>query len=126
MPTDYLQQFRGVTLHQLGALRQLEAGPLAMHELARRLGVGASSATQLVDRLMNHGLVERIPDPGDRRLLRVSLTPSAAQAVKEFKEHRRHQLTALLAPLTDAELQTFVDLAERMLGDPVSTGGTGS
>jgi DNA-binding MarR family transcriptional regulator len=55
-------ELSGVTLHQLEVLRTLAGrGRVTMHELAALLGVGPSSATQLVDRLISRGLVERPP-----------------------------------------------------------------
>ena len=107
--------FEGVTLHQLMALRHIvDEGPLTMNELAARVGSGPSSATQLADRLVAHGLVERVPDPKDRRVQRLRVTKSAADTVAQFKSRRREVMAELIAPLTDSELETFVRIAEKM------------
>src|SRR5665213_1749001 len=79
---DLLTRFGGVTLHQLGALRHLvKQGPLTMNELATRMEISPSSATQLVDRLVLHDLVDRVPDASDRRILRVAISASASEIV---------------------------------------------
>ena len=53
-----------------------EAGPrgLRMSDLARNVVVGKSGLTSVVDRLERRSLLERIPDPGDRRATRIILT----------------------------------------------------
>jgi DNA-binding MarR family transcriptional regulator len=114
----FLTRFGAVTLYQAGALRHLvRQGPLTMNELAARMDISPSSATQLVDRLVHHGLVERTPDASDRRVSRVAVSGSAAAAVREFEKETSQRLTALLAPLTDDELEVLASLAERILDD---------
>ena len=109
--------FEGVTLHQLMALRHIvDEGPLTMNELATRLGSGPSSATQLADRLVAHGLVERIPDPRDRRVQRLRVTEAASKTVAQFKRRRAAVMAEMIRPLTDTELETFVRIAEKMAG----------
>ena len=49
--------------------------PLTLGELAARVCCVRSNMTQLVDRLEAEGLVRRIDDPGDRRIIRAALTP---------------------------------------------------
>jgi DNA-binding MarR family transcriptional regulator len=71
----------------------------------------------LVDRLVQHGLAERGPDPGDRRVLRVAVSESAAAAVRDFEQERSRRIAALLAPLSEDELETLIVLAERIVAD---------
>jgi DNA-binding MarR family transcriptional regulator len=53
-----------------------EAGePLTLSELAARVCCVRSNMTQLVDRLEAEGLVRRVDDPDDRRVVRAALTP---------------------------------------------------
>jgi len=114
--SEALAAFGSVTVHQMGVLRILvEEGPLTMNQLAERTGTGPSAITQLVDRLTQHDLVERTSDPSDRRVQRIVITTLAADTVKRFKTARRDSFTNLLVPLSDAELQTFVELLEKML-----------
>lgn len=58
---------------QAKAFRELRQ-PLSMGELAERLCCDASNVTGIVDRLEARGLVERQPDPDDRRVKRLVLT----------------------------------------------------
>lgn len=71
----------GLSLPKHGVLSQLaEAGePLPLSELAERLCCVRSNMTQLMDRLEAEGLVERVDDPADRRIVRAALTPLGAE-----------------------------------------------
>jgi DNA-binding MarR family transcriptional regulator len=114
----FLTRFGAVTLYQAGALRHLvKHGPLTMNELAARMDISPSSATQLVDRLVHHGMVERTPDATDRRVLRVAVSGAAAAGVREFEKETSQRLTALLEPLTDDELEVLASLAQRIVDD---------
>ncbi|MGH7748379.1 MAG: MarR family winged helix-turn-helix transcriptional regulator [Candidatus Dormibacteria bacterium] len=109
----------GVTQHQLEVVGSLaRRGRVTMHELAAQLGVGPSSATQLVDRLINRELVERHTDPGDRRLVWIVATPRAEQLTSRFDEHKREIVRALAHGLTDDELSTFVALLAKLADGP--------
>jgi DNA-binding MarR family transcriptional regulator len=59
---------------QCVSLLGLEPGPRTTGEIAKLTGLTSGSATRLVDRLERAGLVERQPDPHDRRKMLVSLT----------------------------------------------------
>jgi DNA-binding MarR family transcriptional regulator len=64
---------------QLASVLRGLATPSPMRELARRLHVDASNLTGLVDRLEERGLVERRPDPDDRRVKQLTVTPDGAE-----------------------------------------------
>jgi DNA-binding MarR family transcriptional regulator len=72
----------GLSLAKLGALRHLvlAAEPLTLSQLAERHCCGKSNVTQLVDRLEADGFVARVGDPGDRRTVRATVTPSGRAA----------------------------------------------
>jgi DNA-binding MarR family transcriptional regulator len=62
-----------LTAQQLGLLRLLDE-PVSMRAFAEELSCDPSNVTGLVDRVERLGLVDRIPDPGDRRIRVLSLT----------------------------------------------------
>jgi DNA-binding MarR family transcriptional regulator len=66
----------GLSLAKFGALTHLvEADePLSLSECARRMTCVRSNITQLMDRLEADGLVQRVADPQDRRVVRASIT----------------------------------------------------
>lgn len=68
----------GLSLAKFGALTHLvEAGePLSLSECAEKMTCVRSNITQLVDRLEADGLVRRVRDPEDRRVVRAAVTKS--------------------------------------------------
>ena len=65
----------GLSMAQLDVLRRLRHhGPSPMRRLAEQMNCEASNLTGLVDRLEKRGLVERRPDPHDRRVRLLALT----------------------------------------------------
>ncbi len=61
----------------IGALWVLwQEDGLMVSELGRRAGLEPSTMTGLVDRMQRDGITERRPDPNDRRVQRIFLTPS--------------------------------------------------
>jgi len=91
--------------------------PLSPTEIARRLIVTTASVTSLLDTLERRGLVERRPDPADRRRLLVAITPPAQAMVRQYVpevvalqgavmsgigEEDRQQLIAVLTRIREA------------------------
>ncbi|MGD0575812.1 MAG: MarR family transcriptional regulator [Anaerolineales bacterium] len=74
----------GLSIAKLSILRHLAQAkePLALGQLAERLACVRSNITQLVDRLEADGLVQRTPDPHDRRSLRASITQAGRRLYK--------------------------------------------
>lgn len=100
-----------VTDHKaLGALRR--NGPLRPSAIAAELGVVPSAATGIVDRLVAAGLVERLPDPADRRgILIRALTDQTAVERTAF-ERIGERLGAFLYDLGERERRAVLDYIE--------------
>lgn len=81
-----------------------EDGPVSMRTLAEALDVSQASATGIVDRMEQRGLVERQRDEDDRRVIRVALTDGGRQLIAGIASERRGHLAALLDGLTDEDL----------------------
>jgi DNA-binding MarR family transcriptional regulator len=98
-----------LSLIHLHVLTVLEAeGPLPMSRLAETLDVSVASATGIVTRMEERGLVERHHDADDRRVVIVSQTDAGVAVFRDMMEHRRERLMGLLGRLTDDELQAFL------------------
>lgn len=85
-----------------------------MRELARRLGGSFSNATVLVDRLVERGLVERMADSQDRRVVLVRVTNNGQRLVGQLVTSWRSLSPSLLKALGPDEL-TKVSEALRLL-----------
>ena len=98
-----------LSLVHLHVLTVLEAdGPLAMSKLAEALDVSVASATGIIDRMEQRGLVERRREPDDRRLVLVHPTDAGDSVFRDLAMERRKHLAALLDRMTDAELEGFL------------------
>jgi DNA-binding MarR family transcriptional regulator len=79
-----------------------------MSRLAEALGVVPSSASRLCDRLEATGLLRRVPDPRDRREVRLHLSPTARRMLDELRDRRRTALASVLERMTPAGRQDLV------------------
>ncbi|MDN3295710.1 MarR family transcriptional regulator [Streptomyces ficellus] len=101
---------------QARVLGLLALEPTPMRHLARSLRCEPSNVTGIVDRLEARGLVERRPDPADRRV-------KLAAATEEGRATARRLRDALgfarepLARLSEEERTALRDLLRRMLGE---------
>lgn len=91
----------------------LERGDLTIDWLRRIVGLSHSAAVRLVDRLAGDGLVKRQPGR-DRRSVLVRLTTRGKAAAKGLRLRRQAQLEELVAPLSQAERETLLALAEKL------------
>jgi DNA-binding MarR family transcriptional regulator len=104
------------------ALLQLTGGPLSLSGLAEAVSVDAPYATLIVDTLEERGLVERQPDPGDRRRKLVELTPAGKEAAERVLRIM-HEPPPGFADLSPAELDTLEDLISRVTAYGEASGG---
>ena len=79
-----------------------------MSRLAETLDVVPSSASRLCDRLEATGMLRRVPDPRDRREVRLALTPAALRLLEELRERRRSALAEVLGRMSPAARQELV------------------
>jgi DNA-binding MarR family transcriptional regulator len=95
-----------VHVHVLTILE--DQGPLPMGRLAEALDVSVASATGIVDRMEQRGLVERRDDPDDRRVILVYPTDAGLAVFADLEAHRRAGLEATLNKLSNDELRSFL------------------
>ena len=93
-----------ITMAQTKALYLLVAvGELRMSDLAARLGVTSSTATGLVDRLVELGLATR-REAADRRQVVIAATDEARSLMQRFRELNAAQMRRLLTHVDVADL----------------------
>ena len=98
-----------VTLPQYRALVVLAAsGPQGTADLAAALAVNPSTATRMCDRLVRKGLVRRHRQAGDRRTVRITLTPAGRDLVAAVTKRRRAELGRLLGMLPQAQHEPVI------------------
>jgi DNA-binding MarR family transcriptional regulator len=100
----------GISLGHLQILWILqEHGPLPVSRLAAWLGIGVPNATGLLDRMEQRGLVERLRDADDRRVVLVRQTDLGRSTVAEVDGWRAGLVEQLLAPLPTDQLAALLD-----------------
>lgn len=104
-----------LSLAQVDALESVEGGDIRMHELAKALHVDPSTATRTVAPLVDLGLVDRQPDPGDRRYVTLRCTPAGQAAARRIARERREMMHAVLEPMEPSRRLLFAELLEEYL-----------
>lgn len=89
-----------VTLPQFRVLVMIGSrGPQNLTAVAQGLGVHASNATRLCDKLVQAGLIHRSEDPADRRNVVLALTAAGYQLVQDMTDQRRAAIAQILAKM---------------------------
>src|SRR5262245_22031753 len=105
----------GMTRAQWMILVRLDAQPgMSQNELAALIEVEPITVGRLIDRLETRGMVERHPDPSDRRIWRLQLTPKAQPMLKTIAKARAELNGILTAGLPENTLQTVVETLRQM------------
>ncbi len=111
----------GISLGHLQVLWILqEHGPLPVSRLADWLGIGVPNATGLLDRMEQRGLVERVRDAEDRRVVLALPSDLGRAAVAEHDGWQAEVLTELLAPLTTEQLAAVADGVRDACAAPIA------
>ena len=106
---DYTFLFRIFTL-----LAQ-SATPPTMSELSAHLNLPFSSTTRLIDWLVRADFVERLPDPRDRRVVRVHMTSSGEQLYQIGMDYNKQQIARLLKDFSAAEQTQLLRLMNKLI-----------
>ena len=100
-----------------------EQAPSSQHDIAQRMGVDRTTMVNLVDELEDKGLVERRPDPGDRRKNVVALTDAGRVTLEGATEAADQAERSFLGALSDEQAATFRELLRAAVFAGRTTGG---
>lgn len=106
--------------HQLRALRVIRARePLHLRELADYLRISPRSVTEVVDALTERELVERAPDPSDRRATTLSMTAAGHQLMADTERAGRADSADFFGRLSAGEQRELAQLLQKLTaGEP--------
>ena len=90
------------------------SGPRTPAELADAAGVTRATMTGLIDTLERDDFVKREPDPNDRRMMSVRLTPAGERFLSEFLPGHFQAIASLMSPLSETERKTLVHLLSKV------------
>jgi DNA-binding MarR family transcriptional regulator len=104
-----------VSMPQIEVLMRLYyQGPASILAVRQDLYGSRAAATQMIDKLVQMGLVERSEDPDDRRVKRIRLTDQGRELVAQGIAARRHWLVDLAEALTPEEQDLFAGMLDRL------------
>jgi DNA-binding MarR family transcriptional regulator len=102
-----IQKEHGVSIPQVLCLSYLHASPnfqSAQGEIRQFLNLNSSTASGIVDRLENKGLLARLPKQGDKRVVNIALTSKGAALLKQIPSLLHEQLSEKLKSLPSEKL----------------------
>jgi DNA-binding MarR family transcriptional regulator len=105
-----------ITLPRFDLMAQLERHPdgLRMGELSRRMMVTGGNVTGITDQLEKEGLVQRVPDPQDRRAFAVKLTEAGRRAFADMAAVHEAWIEELLKDIPGEDKAAMIELLARM------------
>ncbi len=104
-----------LTPTQWAALARLaEEGTASQNHLGRMTAMDPATVQGVIRRLEARGLVDREPDPGDRRRTRLKLSAEGADLVAKHTGDGARVSADTLAPLSEAEAATFIELLRKL------------
>ena len=117
----------GLSMPQFSILMQLHhTSNCAIGDISDRFDITNAAASQLVDKLVQSGLIQREEDPHDRRAKRLNLTSKGRELVQQGIEERYRWVDQLASRLTEEErdqvrkaLNLMTDAAREMETEPV-------
>jgi len=89
-------------------------GPMSMTRIARTLMLPNSRVTYQVDALAKLGIVERLPEPKDRRKINIALTQKGRAIHDVCKKMVREGFEQIVSGLSEEELEKFADSLDRI------------
>jgi DNA-binding MarR family transcriptional regulator len=105
-----------LTMTQFRLVMQLyQTNQMHVSQVAALFGVANATASALVERLVERGVVVRQPDPEDRRAVICSLTPAWQETVAGFWNTRQQMFDSLLQELSVEHLQAYDGLMEAIM-----------
>ncbi|CAA0129171.1 MAG: MarR family transcriptional regulator [Hyphomicrobiales bacterium] len=101
-------------LSWMAAAHVADADGLTIGDLAARLEVGNATASQLVDRMVRGGWVERSPSPDDRRSQIVTITAKSRSTIRDIEPRQLLLEDEILRDLSPEERRVLFVLLERI------------
>ena len=108
---------RSISMSHLLLMTLLEThGPMPMSRVAELLGCGLPTATGIVSRMEERGLVKREHDNEDRRVVTLRLSEEGAVEIRELQLSRRERMATALTHLTEPEREQLLASVRALRG----------
>jgi DNA-binding MarR family transcriptional regulator len=107
---NHFAKSTGLSMPQFSILMQLHhKGPCGMSEISERFDISAAAASQLVDKLVHAGYLERTEDPNDRRAKLLALSAKGEELIQQGTEERYRWMDDLTSKLSTEERAKVVE-----------------
>lgn len=97
-----------ISVEQFHILRHIRRGITSVSELADVKRISRPAISQAVEALVEKGLITRQQEPGDRRFVKLALTPEGDELLSQVFRENRAWMTARLAPLSAGDLECLM------------------
>lgn len=87
----------------------------SVSEIAQYVGISKSSATQLIERLVNHKLVTRIHDNDDRRIVHIAIVAKGEAEIHYLKKQLTEKMRTVLLQISEHDLQELIRINSILL-----------
>jgi DNA-binding MarR family transcriptional regulator len=116
MCEDQIYGEYNLTMEQYAVLAAIKhiGGPARPTDIAQWLGRSTNSISMIVDRMVKAGLVKRVRDRRDRRVVNVSITNKAENALKPAILAGWEFIQKITSPLTYEDMHTFIKLHDTL------------
>jgi DNA-binding MarR family transcriptional regulator len=99
----------GISMPQLSTLMHLHhRGACGVTDIGEHLGVTSAAASQMIDRMVQQGLLERSEDANDRRAKQITVTEKSCQLIEKSVLARQRWMEDLTTALTPQEQEQIV------------------
>ncbi len=89
---------------------------ISMNDLSLKMKLAGSTMTRTVDPLVKKGLVDRQPDPEDRRVVLVRLTETGMQAKQQLQETLQWFFSSVMEGIPEGEQAQVIQSLEKLNG----------
>jgi DNA-binding MarR family transcriptional regulator len=91
-----------------------EFGMLPVSEIGKKLMISRPNMTPLLDKLILEGLIQRLPDEKDRRIININLTGNGRELLEKLQKAMVNNFRQMLSRLSDEDLEQLVASFEKI------------
>ena len=88
--------------------------PVSVKDLSQKLNITSGAVSQMIDPLVEKGLVTRTEDAQDRRIVRLELTDKARETFKTLRQAHLENVKSMFDDLSEEELNTLENLLKKI------------
>ncbi len=110
---QYAHDLSGAEINVMMRLGHNSSG-ISVGDLASEIGITSGAITQLVDKLVEKDLVERVEDPNDRRIILITPSAKAKKTREDLKQQFSQRMAAIFDSLSDEDLEQFIILLNKI------------